>query len=95
MANRKVSLIEKGTAAGTASYFFPAGSVVNADGDLGSDEITFEKIGMNDADLTDAYFDGSALVLSATQPDFAIPYSMHLKITKPVTTNPVGVYGIE
>lgn len=91
----KTSLIAKSTVAGTASYFFSKGTVINADGDLDSDEITFEKVGFNDADLTDAYWNGEALVLSQTQPDFAIPYDMHLKITKGVTTNAVGVFFTE
>lgn len=92
---KKTRLIDKKTAAETVDRFLSEGTVVCADGDLASNTVTFNMLGMNDADATAAYFDGDALVLSATQPSFAVPYGMHLQVVKGVTTNAVGIYIIE
>jgi len=85
-------LIIKGTAAGTAQQMFNAGCSIVADGDLSSDEVTFEIVGPLGA-LTDAYdADGDALVLTGTKPMISLFSPVELKITKPVTSNAVGIY---
>jgi len=93
---QKTSLIAKSTAAGSASYFFEKDSMVIADGDLGTDEITVTYLGLNDSDETDAYDqDGIALVISQTKPAVRITADVHVKFTKPITTNAVGLYRID
>lgn len=85
-------LIAQGTAAGTHQQAFPANCSIVADGDLSTDEVTFEIVGPSGG-LTTAYdADGVALILTGTKPNISLFAPIELKITKPLTTNEVGIY---
>jgi len=65
---------------------------LQVDGDLGTDVITIKYTGIDKTDLTDAYdADGLILVLSQKIPSLPVYGSATLHISKPVTTNDVGL----
>lgn len=65
---------------------------LQVDGDLGTEEITIKYTGIDKTDLTDAYdADQLPLVLSQKVPSIPIFGSVRIHISKPVTTNDVGL----
>lgn len=65
---------------------------LQVDGDLGTDVITIAYTGIVKTDLTNAYdADQLPLVLSQEIPSLPIYGSCVIKISKPVTTNVVGL----
>lgn len=95
MSDDKIVLIAKGTSSGSKTRMMPKGTSIFVDGTLSSETITIEYVGINDSDTTPAKDEyGQALVLSESRTDLTMTSKAHIKITKPTTTNPVGVYMI-
>jgi hypothetical protein len=75
---------------GTASNPYPVS--LQVDGALGSDVITITLIGIDGATETDAYDSSAAiLTLSATTPVQTFYGPMDILISKPITTNDIGL----
>lgn len=65
---------------------------LQVDGDLGTDIITISYTGIDKTDLTDAYdADQLPLVLSQKIPSVPIFGNVVVHISKPITTNDVGL----
>ena len=93
---KRVIMHKVAATAAVESELFAAGTTFCVDGDLGSDVITFELIGINDEDLTDFYDNDETLVkLSSTRTAFMLQNHAHLKVSRPSTTNAIGIYVIE
>ncbi len=89
----KKLFIAKKTAAETKGELMPKGTGIYVDGDLSSDVIPISLVGINDSDAILAYNEaGSAIQLTATKTSIALDSPAHVLLTKPTTTNAVGVY---
>lgn len=94
------TIFTKDKVADTETMYISASShrpfTLQVDGALGTDEIAITGIGINGTDettLCDA--SGDALVLSATIPRISFYEPIRVLLTKSVTTNDVGLMGIE
>ena len=91
----KLQLIAKAAGAGSKSLVLPKGTSIFVDGTLTTETITVEYVGLDDSTTTPAYDEyGQALVLSVSRTDLVLSATAHVKFTKGVTTNAVGVYAI-
>ncbi len=89
---KDVLIAKKKEADEVTRVFYPK-STICVDGDLGDDEVTFKLVGINDEDETEAFDSaGNALVLSAARTTVCVASPVHLKVSKTVTSNPVGIY---
>ena len=92
-----INIIAKKTEAAEATegYYYFSGSAIHAtvvvSGDLGSDTIPIMYVG-SDGTFTQAYDkEGTALVLSQSNPAISIEDPMHIRAAKGATTNAIGV----
>ena len=69
---------------------------LQVDGDLGSEEITIEGLGVDGVDTTTLYdCNGNELKLTATQPMLSFDKPARLFLTMPETTNDVGLMMVD
>ena len=89
-------IFPKDKIAATDDQFITASSGVpisyQVDGDLGTDVITITLLGINGTDETDLYDDeGNIATLSNVHPVCSFDKPLRVRISKPVTTNDVGL----